>query len=148
MRSTGGAAPRTCKRLAETWMLPVSPTHRRPHLFDAGHRQLRRLHGHPRAEADLLDEMKKADLLVALGERITDSVSQSYTFPAGAAIRSCRWCMCGRTPTRSAACLRPDLGMARRTRTAVVQALLAARRAGWRASATGWVAGLQRHPPS
>ena len=28
-----------------------------------------------------LKQMKKADLIVSLGERITDSVSQSYTFP-------------------------------------------------------------------
>ena len=26
--------------------------------------------------------MKKADLMVSIGERLTDSVSQSYTFPA------------------------------------------------------------------
>ena len=30
----------------------------------------------------LITEMKRADLMVALGERLTDSVSQSYTFPA------------------------------------------------------------------
>jgi acetolactate synthase-1/2/3 large subunit len=30
----------------------------------------------------LISEMKRADLIVSLGERITDSVSQSYTFPA------------------------------------------------------------------
>ena len=30
----------------------------------------------------LIGEMKKADLIVALGERLTDTVSQSYTFPA------------------------------------------------------------------
>jgi acetolactate synthase-1/2/3 large subunit len=34
-----------------------------------------------RVPPDLLGEMKRADLLVALGERMTDSVSQSYTFP-------------------------------------------------------------------
>ena len=30
----------------------------------------------------LPDEMKKADLMVCLGERLSDSISQSYTFPA------------------------------------------------------------------
>ena len=30
----------------------------------------------------LIGEMKKADLMVSLGERMTDTVSQSYTFPA------------------------------------------------------------------
>ena len=29
----------------------------------------------------LIGEMKKADLMVALGERMTDTVSQSYSFP-------------------------------------------------------------------
>src|ERR1700716_2137490 len=29
----------------------------------------------------LIVEMKKADLMVALGERMTDTVSQSYSFP-------------------------------------------------------------------
>src|SRR5712671_197204 len=29
----------------------------------------------------LIAEMKKADLMVALGERLTDTVSQSYSFP-------------------------------------------------------------------
>ena len=67
-------------RLAETWMLPVSPTHRRPHLFDMGHPHYGGYMG-IRVPKVLLDEMKKADLILALGERITDSVSQSYTFP-------------------------------------------------------------------
>ena len=35
-----------------------------------------------RVPPPLLDEMKRADLMVALGERMTDSVSQSYSFPA------------------------------------------------------------------
>ena len=68
-------------RLAETWMLPVSPTHRRPQLFDARHPNYGGYMG-IRVPPALIAEMKKADLLVFLGERITDSVSQSYTFPA------------------------------------------------------------------
>ncbi|MCL2428894.1 MAG: thiamine pyrophosphate-binding protein [Alphaproteobacteria bacterium] len=67
-------------RLAESWMLPVSPTHRRPHLFDSDHPNYGGYMG-TRIPRPLLDEMKRADLLVALGERLTDSVSQSYSFP-------------------------------------------------------------------
>jgi acetolactate synthase I/II/III large subunit len=68
-------------RLAEQWVLPISPTHRRPQLFDATHPNYGGYMG-IRVPSDLLGEMKRADLLVALGERMTDSVSQSYTFPA------------------------------------------------------------------
>ena len=68
-------------RLAEQWVLPISPTHRRPQLFDATHPNYGGYMG-IRVPPDLLVEMKRADLLVALGERMTDSVSQSYTFPA------------------------------------------------------------------
>jgi acetolactate synthase-1/2/3 large subunit len=67
-------------RLAERWVLPISPTHRRPQLFDANHPHYGGYMG-IRVPPDLLGEMKRADLLVALGERMTDSVSQSYTFP-------------------------------------------------------------------
>jgi len=69
------------RELAETWMLPISPTHRRPHLFDARHPNYGGYMG-IRVPPALISEMKKADLIVFLGERITDSVSQSYTFPA------------------------------------------------------------------
>ena len=34
-----------------------------------------------RVPPDLIGEMKKADLMVVLGERLTDTVSQSYSFP-------------------------------------------------------------------
>ena len=67
-------------RLSESWVLPVVPTHRRPQLFDYDHPN----HGGYmgiRVPKELLDEMKRADLMIALGERLTDSVSQSYTFP-------------------------------------------------------------------
>jgi acetolactate synthase-1/2/3 large subunit len=69
------------RRLAETWMLPVSPTHRRPQLFDARHPNYGGYMG-IRVPPALIGEMKKANLMVSIGERITDSVSQSYTFPA------------------------------------------------------------------
>ena len=69
------------RRLAEEWVLPISPTHRRPQLFDATHPHYGGYMG-IRVPPALITEMKKADLMVAIGERLTDSVSQSYTFPA------------------------------------------------------------------
>jgi len=68
------------QRLAEEWVLPISPTHRRPQLFDARHPNYGGYMG-IRVPRDLITEMKKADLMVALGERLTDTVSQSYSFP-------------------------------------------------------------------
>jgi acetolactate synthase-1/2/3 large subunit len=68
-------------RLAEQWMLPIVPTHRRPQLFDAGHPHYGGYMG-IRVPRTQIDAMKRADLIVALGERLTDTVSQSYTFPA------------------------------------------------------------------
>ena len=67
-------------RFAEDWVLPISPTHRRPQLFDATHPNYGGYMG-IRVPPPLLEEMKRADLMVALGERLTDSVSQSYSFP-------------------------------------------------------------------
>ena len=67
-------------RLSEAWVLPISPTHRRPQLFDATHSNYGGYMG-IRVPPALIGEMKRADLMVALGERMTDSVSQSYTFP-------------------------------------------------------------------
>ena len=67
-------------RLAEEWVLPINPTHRRPHLFDALHPNYGGYMG-IRVPPALIGEMKKADLMVALGERMTDTVSQSYSFP-------------------------------------------------------------------
>ncbi len=69
------------RRLAETWMLPVAPTHRRPHLFDSSHPHYAGYVGN-RVQPRLMDAMREADLIVALGERMTDVVSQSYSFPA------------------------------------------------------------------
>jgi acetolactate synthase-1/2/3 large subunit len=74
------AALADLNRLAEEWVLPISPTHRRPQLFDATHPNYGGYMG-IRVPPDLMGEMKKADLMVALGERMTDTVSQSYTFP-------------------------------------------------------------------
>ncbi|HZU87773.1 MAG TPA: thiamine pyrophosphate-dependent enzyme, partial [Stellaceae bacterium] len=67
-------------RFAEEWVLPICPTHRRPQLFDAGHSNYGGYMG-IRVPPMQIGEMKRADLLIALGERMTDTVSQSYTFP-------------------------------------------------------------------
>ena len=74
------AALADLNRLAEEWVLPINPTHRRPQLFDATHPNFGGYMG-IRVPPALIGEMKKADLMVALGERITDTVSQSYSFP-------------------------------------------------------------------
>ncbi|HEY5302122.1 MAG TPA: thiamine pyrophosphate-binding protein, partial [Acetobacteraceae bacterium] len=69
------------RRLAEEWELPVSPTHRRPQLFDSRHPNYGGYMG-IRVPPKQIAEMRRADLMVALGERMTDTVSQSYGFPA------------------------------------------------------------------
>ena len=69
------------RRLAEEWILPVSPTHRRPQLFDSRHPHYGGYMG-IRVPPKQIAEMRRADLMVALGERMTDTVSQSYGFPA------------------------------------------------------------------
>jgi thiamine pyrophosphate-dependent acetolactate synthase large subunit-like protein len=76
-----GAVYSDLRRLAEEWVLPINPTHRRPQLFDARHPNYGGYMG-IRVPPALINEMKKADLIVALGERLTDTVSQSYSFPA------------------------------------------------------------------
>jgi len=69
------------RRLAEEWMLPISPTHRRPQLFDSSHPNYGGYMG-IRVPQPQIEAMRESDLIVALGERLTDTVSQSYTFPA------------------------------------------------------------------
>uniref|UniRef100_UPI001F017B4B thiamine pyrophosphate-dependent enzyme n=1 Tax=Falsiroseomonas oryziterrae TaxID=2911368 RepID=UPI001F017B4B len=68
-------------RFAEGWMLPIAPTHRWPHLFDSRHPHYAGYVGN-RVQPKLMEAMREADLLVALGERLGDVVSQSYSFPA------------------------------------------------------------------
>src|SRR6266851_2152162 len=75
-----GTAFADLNRLSEEWVLPISPTHRRPQLFDATHPNYGGYMG-IRVPPALIGEMKRADLIVALGERMTDTVSQSYSFP-------------------------------------------------------------------
>src|SRR5579864_6249006 len=50
-------------RLAEEWVLPISPTHRRSQLFDANHPNYGGYMG-IRVPPPLISEMKKADLMV------------------------------------------------------------------------------------
>ena len=78
---TGAGVSDDLRKLSEQWVLPVSPTHRRPHLFASDHPNYGGYVG-IRMPKDQIEEMKRADLLVALGERLTDTVSQSYSFPA------------------------------------------------------------------
>ena len=66
--------------LSETWILPINPTHRRPQLFDTKHPNYGGYMG-IRVPPALIQQMKKTDLMVVLGERLTDTVSQSYSFP-------------------------------------------------------------------
>jgi acetolactate synthase-1/2/3 large subunit len=69
------------RRFAEEWVLPISPTHRRPQLFDSSHPNYGGYMG-IRVPPPQIEAMRESDLIVALGERLTDTVSQSYTFPA------------------------------------------------------------------
>jgi acetolactate synthase-1/2/3 large subunit len=66
---------------AKQWNLPIVPTHRRPQLFDATDEHYGGYMG-IRVPRPQLDTMKRTDLIVALGERLTDTVTQGYTFPA------------------------------------------------------------------
>jgi acetolactate synthase-1/2/3 large subunit len=127
------------RRLAETWMLPVSPTHRRPCHFDAAHPNYGGYMG-IRVPKPLLDEMKKADLLIALGERITDSVSQSYTFPT-APQPQLPLVHVWPDPNEIGRVWRPDLGIVSDPQ-ALIRGLLARTPPADASKRTGWVAGL------
>ncbi len=126
-------------RLAEEWVLPISPTHRRPQLFDATHPNYGGYMG-IRVPPPLIAEMKRADLIVALGERMTDSVSQSYSFPA-APQPQLPFVHIWPDPDEVGRVWRPDLGMPC-SPYEVIKGLL---RRGAPADAQkrrGWVAGL------
>lgn len=125
--------------LAEQWMLPVSPTHRRPCLFDANHANYGGYMG-IRVPKVLLDEMKKADLIVALGERITDSVSQSYTFPV-APQPQLPLVHVWPDPNEVGRVWRPELGIVSDPQ-AVIRGLLAKAPPQGSEKRKGWVAGL------
>lgn len=126
-------------RLAETWGLAISPSHRRPQLFDAAHPNYAGYMG-IRVPAALIAEMKRADLMVALGERMSDTVSQSYSFPA-APQPQLPFVHVWPDANEIGRVFRPDLGLACSPH-AVIRALLA-RLVPAKAAARGaWVAGL------
>jgi acetolactate synthase-1/2/3 large subunit len=126
-------------KLAEQWMLPVMPTHRRPHLFDANHPNYGGYMA-SRVHADTLAEMKKSDLLIALGERITGSISQGFTFPA-APDPQLPLVHVWPDPNEVGRVWRPELGMACEP-AAVVRALLARGAPAGAAKRKAWVDGL------
>lgn len=67
-------------KFAETFDLPVAPSHRRAHVFDSYHPNYGGYLGN-RTPGPLIDLMKTSDMLLVVGERLGPSVSQSYTFP-------------------------------------------------------------------
>ena len=122
-------------KLAEDWVLPVSPTRRRPHLFDAQHPNCAGYYT-GRLSPALMEEVRKADLLVLLGERMTGTMSQGFTFPA-APQPQLPMVHIWPDPVEIGRVWRTDLAMACEP-VEVVRALLArgapadaARRAGW-----------------
>jgi acetolactate synthase I/II/III large subunit len=127
------------QRFAEQWVLPICPTHRRPTLFDARHPSYGGYMG-IRVPRELITEMKKADLMVALGERLTDTVSQSYTFPAAPQPQLALvhvW----PDANEVGRVFRPDLGIAADPHE-VLKALLARGAPAGAAKREGWVNGL------
>jgi acetolactate synthase-1/2/3 large subunit len=127
------------RKLSEQWMLPVSPTHRRPCHFDANHPHYGGYMG-IRVPKILLDEMKKADLILALGERITDSVSQSYTFPA-APQPQLPLIHVWPDPNEVGRVWRPELGIVSDAQS-VIRGLLAKGAPKNAEKRKGWIAGL------
>lgn len=128
-------------RLAEEWMLPISPTHRRPQLFDARHPNYGGYMG-IRVPPALIGEMKKADLMIALGERMTDTVSQSYSFPT-APQPQLPLVHIWPDANEIGRVWRPDLGIPASPHE-VIKALLKRGAPADSARRKGWVAGLNR----
>jgi acetolactate synthase I/II/III large subunit len=129
------------QRLSEEWVLPINPTHRRPQLFDARHPNYGGYMG-IRVPAALIGEMKKADLIVALGERLTDTVSQSYSFPS-APQPQVSLVHIWPDPNEVGRVWRPDLGMPCDPYE-VVKALLTLKIPSDAAKRRGWVDGLHK----
>ncbi len=88
----------------------------------------------------LIGEMKSADLMVALGERMTDSVSQSYSFPA-APQPQLPFVHIWPDPNEVGRVWRPDLGLPCSPHE-VVKALLRRGAPADAAKRRGWVDGL------
>ena len=126
-------------RFSEEWVVPISPTHRRPALFDAGHPHYGGYVG-IRIPAAQIGEMRKADLLVSLGERLTDTVSQAYSFPS-APSPQLPLVHVFPDPNEVGRVWRPDLGIAANP-LPVLRALLARGRPEGAEKRRGWVAGL------
>jgi acetolactate synthase-1/2/3 large subunit len=139
LANAGPVALDELRQLAEQWVLPVSPTHRRPQLFDAGHPNYGGYMG-IRVPKQLVDEMKKADLLVSIGERITDSVSQSYSFP-NAPDPQLPLVHVWPDANEIGRVFRPDLGIAAEP-SAIIRALLKRGAPTGASKRAGWVAGL------
>nr|WP_294544432.1 thiamine pyrophosphate-dependent enzyme [uncultured Rhodopila sp.] len=129
------------RRLSEEWVLPVSPTHRRPQLFDSHHPNYGGYMG-IRVPPALIGEMKKADMVVALGERLTDTVSQSYTFPA-APQPQVPLVHIWPDPNEVGRVWRPDLGIPCDPYE-VIKGLLALEPPADAAKRRGWVDGLHK----
>ena len=126
-------------RFAEEWVVPISPTHRRPALFDAAHPHYGGYVG-IRIPAAQIGEMKKADLLVSLGERLTDTVSQAYSFPS-APVPQLPLVHVFPDPNEVGRVWRPELGIAANP-LAVLRGLLARGRPAGAEKRRGWVEGL------
>jgi acetolactate synthase I/II/III large subunit len=129
------------RRLSEAWVLPINPSHRRPQLFDVRHPNYGGYVG-IRVPPPLISEMKKADLIVALGERLTDTVSQSYTFPA-APQPQLPLVHIWPDPNEVGRVWRPDLGMPCDPYE-VVKALLALEAPADASKRRGWIDGLHK----
>jgi thiamine pyrophosphate-dependent acetolactate synthase large subunit-like protein len=127
------------RRFAEDWVLPICPTHRRPTLFDARHPNYGGYMG-IRVPRELITEMKRADLMIALGERLTDTVSQSYSFPA-APQPQLPLVHVWPDANEVGRVFRPDLGIAASPHE-VLKALLARGTPAGAAKRKGWVDGL------
>ncbi len=124
---------------AESWVLPINPTHRRPQLFDATHPNYGGYMG-IRVPPALITEMKRADLIVALGERMTDTVSQSYSFPS-APQPQLPFVHVWPDANEIGRVFRADLGLPCSAHE-VIRALLKRRVPGGADRRRGWVAGL------
>jgi acetolactate synthase-1/2/3 large subunit len=126
-------------RLAEAWVLPVMPTHRRPHLFDPAHPNYGG-YASGRPPAVQMAELKQTDLLLALGERLTVSTTQGFSFPA-APEPQMPLVHIWPGPEEVGRVFRPELGMACEP-AAVVRALLARGAPSNAGRRHGWVARL------
>ena len=127
------------RELAEAWVLPINPTHRRPCHFAWDHPNYGGYMG-IRGPKPLIDEMKRSDLLIALGERLTDTVSQSYTFPT-APQPQLPLVHVWPDANEIGRVWRPDLGIVSDPQ-AVIRALLARGAPAGATKRKGWVAGL------